>query len=555
MRFCLMAKVAHKCISTEWGRNVTLDDRYQTRLLCSTIILQNSGQEDIDMLRKLICSVLFPIFLFMGCNTENEKALKSTFAVLCDDWIYYTAPNVYSALELYDLSRLYKIRKNGTGLMALNHENTANLTAYKDWIYFISGEQIQEGDDISSNHIYRVRKDGTGREKIIDVNNAGYSWPLPYCDQFWIVNNQIIFQDWVKDGDEAHPRICRADMNGKNRKVICEDRVTQITDVVDGWIYFYRAVENTGDEYAEDEKYKIRLNGTRKTKVSGYEEYNFITEQGKAYYISSEKLLCTDIKTDQTTELAENVISFGVSDHVLFYAVREEGIFKTELNHLEKVRIFAHPAMNMDIVGEWIFAQIILDDEQGQYKYVKLKTDGSEFSEIDNVFDERAYKNPKYYDLLYQDFQCVQSSGGFRYPKTWKLSAEFYDTVHYREGSLPDERMFSDYGNNLSGQFSFKYKNSKDNHAPETYFWLTFDHEYTDKKIAFVTLEGKNGIYEFTKTDQGYPALYARISDEQIDFNFNISFKDQEHMDKYHDILIDMMKCIRLKSDKGEVLP
>ena len=87
----------------------------------------------------------------------------------------------------------------------------------------------------------------------------------------------------------------------------------------------------------------------------------------------------------------------------------------------------------------------------------------------------------------------------------------------------------------------------------DTYLWLEFDHEYTDKKIAFATNEGEYGIYEFTETDQGSPAFYAHISDEQMEFHFNISFKDQEYMEKYRDILIDMLKYIRLKSCKGEV--
>lgn len=503
------------------------------------------------MIKKLICMLLFPVILFMGCNIENEKTVKSAYTVLCDDWVYYTVPGAYGAFERYDLSRMYKIRLDGTGLAALNNENTVSLIAYGDWIYFISGEQIVSGDYISSNNIYRIRKDGTGREKIIDVNNAGYSWPMPYCSQFWIVNDQIIFQDWSREGG-SHPRICRADMNGENRQVIYEEHVREISDVADGWIYFYNFVEGKGDESVDsDEKYKIRLNGTRKTKVSGYEELDFVMEQGKAYYIESEKLFCTDIKMNQTIQLADNAESFCIHDGVLFYATREDGILKAALDGSGKTKIFAYPANYMDIVGDWIYAQIILDESRE--KYIKLKIDGSDFLEIDNVFDERAYKDRAYYYKLYQNFQCVQSSGGFQYPKMWQLSGEFYDTIIYRDGgTLPDEREFSDYGNNCAGHFSFKHKNLTDNNAHVNYIWLEFDHKYTDKKIPFVTNEGKKGAYEFGKTDWGDPAFYAHISDDQMDFNFSISFRDKEDMEKYHNILIDMMKTVKLKASKEE---
>lgn len=89
----------------------------------------------------------FVIAIIIASLTFNV----TTYAIN-SEWIYYSNEN--------DVSKLYKIRKDGTGLKRLSTETAYDIAVLNDWIYYYNNSK--------TGGVFRTKTDGSVTEKLID---------------------------------------------------------------------------------------------------------------------------------------------------------------------------------------------------------------------------------------------------------------------------------------------------------------------------------------------------------------------------------------------------
>ncbi|MBT9776752.1 DUF5050 domain-containing protein [Clostridium sp. MCC353] len=86
----------------------------------------------------------------------NSKDLNAGEIVSDGEWLYFT--------NIYDDSKLYYIKKDGTGMNKLCDDRTADSSSKVldgDWIYYCTGAENGWG-----NAVWKIKTDGSGREQV-----------------------------------------------------------------------------------------------------------------------------------------------------------------------------------------------------------------------------------------------------------------------------------------------------------------------------------------------------------------------------------------------------
>ena len=290
-------------------------------------------------------------------NTSGNHA-NGGLVAFDDEWIYYNEDK-----------SLYKIRKNNTDKTKINGDDVSYLNIVGEWIYYKNN---------NDEKLYKVQTNGKNREKLseylVSTVNVASDW-IYYVTQR---SNNIhgtptggIFKMRL-DGTE-NTNLCDGEFAGSDSPFVMTDSPYNLT-VADGWIYYVTAnISRTGDGVTSD-IYKMRLDGSDKTRIITHEKlyiHNFQISNDRIYYTLKENLTIPwgySIKENSTASMGKN---HG------FYQIKTNGV--KEIEYPKNIQI--HP---VNVENGWIYYAVV----NKQYSILhKMKTDGTKSEKLsdDNI--------------------------------------------------------------------------------------------------------------------------------------------------------------------------
>jgi hypothetical protein len=150
-----------------------------------------------------------------GHTLVNEVSLLHYLVE--DGWIYFSGYH-----GDYDTPGLYKMRIDGSELRRINDDYAAYLNAFDGWIYYLMLTSASERINIEPG-IYRIRADGTGREMVTALN----------FDSLLFMFN--VTTDWTylttlrrnTDIGRTTPNMYRIRHDGTEREIVYQTRVEE----------------------------------------------------------------------------------------------------------------------------------------------------------------------------------------------------------------------------------------------------------------------------------------------------------------------------------------
>lgn len=305
-----------------------------------------------------------PTAMSAGEDTQgntNGNIANSGFAAIGGDWIYYSNIN--------DDGKLYKIKTDGTGRIKLSDDTSHSINVVGDWVYCVGFKM----ERFNYKYNYKIRTDGSAWTEL-DPQTSNYEKKVPVLSRF------IVVDDWMYS-TSVHNSIYRVStrFDGTYEK-IADNVVRNLLSsaVADGWIYY------NDYSYGSDMLYKIRIDGTEKTKllseIGGF--VNVVDDW--IYYYSYYHGGLYKVRTDgtQRTKLLDGSFrginvdgdwiyfcaNFNESDpNYYLYKVKTDGTGKTLLSSQIK------SAFGVNVVGDWVYY-----NDLGNTTYYRIKTDGTE---------------------------------------------------------------------------------------------------------------------------------------------------------------------------------
>jgi hypothetical protein len=247
------------------------------------------------------------------------------------DWIYYS--------NISDSRKIYKVKTDGTNRVKVIDAsvNATSVSVVDDWIYYTA----YEGGGVQ--YICKVKTDGTGYTKFTLNNNS----ILLGSDYITVIGDWIYTSCYEKvpNTDYYASHLYKIKIDDSQAVKINEDYSYRL-NVLKDWIYY----QNPNDNY---NIYKIKLDGTEKTKLTNYTQndgnvYNFIaTYQGIFYSVHDS--------------------NFTGSDAVGLYKIMSDGSNVKRLTD-SYVRF-------INSINNWIY----FDGENNRYR---MMTDGTNLQEL-----------------------------------------------------------------------------------------------------------------------------------------------------------------------------
>lgn len=261
-------------------------------------------------------------------NTEGN-IINGGYAVKQGDWIYYCK---------YDSNANYPMAPNSSSIYKMKSDRSSNtklITAYAshlnikgEWLYYISK---------SDNKIYKVKTNGKNNQKVSDITVSNDmiivgNWIYvsndnssirkikldgSEYDHLWgtqrdfIVYGDNIYFNYMGDDDsiwkttsnsyklndepsyhlniyrnniyfnDTEDNICSISIDGGSKNIIGTDRASSIL-VDEGWLYYSNKNDN-------DKLYKMKIDGTNKTKLSNSSIFAFNVVGDWIVYVSNAK--------------------------------------------------------------------------------------------------------------------------------------------------------------------------------------------------------------------------------------------------------------------------
>jgi hypothetical protein len=255
-------------------------------------------------------------------NTPGNLANMGYLAAN-DGWIYVS-----------DGDGLYKARPDGSEKTKLvDGLDASDINVADGWIYF-------RGD----MGLYKMRTDGTGLLKMTDSSAR-------ICmEDGWLYYNNI---------DKNGFYLCKMRTDGTEKTQLTKG-ASEIT-VADGWVYYT-------DGYDDSSLYKIKADGTDKTKLNGRGSFDITVSGDYVYFVTSNESSSWGdlyrIRTDGTgeTKLSEIGVSFNVSNGWIYYCYMnyindkwELSLHKMRTDGTDDVKLCDGVSAYLYIAGDWIY--------------------------------------------------------------------------------------------------------------------------------------------------------------------------------------------------------
>ena len=320
-------------------------------------------------------------------NTIGNIANGGDFAIQ-DDWIFGS-----------DGGGLYKIRTDGTQKKILDADGASDINVAGNWVYYYNcvKQDTGAGYRMISNGLYKIRTDGTMKTQL---------------DDSLIAYNINVVDDWIyyASGNRytnVGNMIFKIRTNGKDKTMLVElnsdDSIYDVT-VTGGWVYYKpcsATISNNGTYEINQPIHKIRTNGKDNTLVTtdNSEYINIVGDW--IYYINNDDKNPSStgpfgahfggrvykIRTDGTskTKLTDcNVITMNVVDDWIYYRddsqwyirkIRTDGTSDTEIVFSS----VSYGTSDIALLNEWIYYK---DGACADFEFNKIRTDGTDAQKL-----------------------------------------------------------------------------------------------------------------------------------------------------------------------------
>lgn len=310
------------------------------------------------MLKKflLLVMVIFLVAVLMGCGKEkapdsaiengnqspgNEEniqqketaktpiTVKGDMIVGDDGWIYFCD----------FANRLCRVKADGTELQILAEHNEARTSTFamdQEWLYFVNWE--------GGDKLYKLKTDGTDLVNISDDAKGLY------------IN---LDNDWVYISLQG---ITRLKKDGSYKEVILSNNAEHIL-VHEGWIYYNQTASD--DSLMENSLYKIRIDGTGRTKLNDAKTGHYVIDEDWLYFNvwtpgGGHVTEFFKMKTngDEPQQLSkDHVMYVGIHDNLIYYSNSSDGhkLYRMKTNGEDNIKLNDERTLHINIMGNFIY--------------------------------------------------------------------------------------------------------------------------------------------------------------------------------------------------------
>ena len=276
-------------------------------------------------------------------GSPSGNLSNGTLAVQSGGDLYYLRPQPGGVMAMGDL-----IREDARGETAVVYSGLRlnNLNAVDGWIYYNTQPDME---------IYRMRTDGTEAEPIIP-QEAG-ALPNPGVIEIMVVVDSDIYllarqADYTKG-------IYRLAVDGSQLELLSKlDTQASGFAVYDGWIYF--SCRNESDAW---EIWRIRTDGTERTKLADDQLYRPCILDGRLYYLTAQGeqlMLCgMDLDGSNRSLVGDGIpaVTFSGADGWLYYTDTTQ-VCRVRPDGTEGTKLWDFPSSNfvtLNLAGGRVF--------------------------------------------------------------------------------------------------------------------------------------------------------------------------------------------------------
>ena len=210
------------------------------------------------------------------------------------------------------------------------------------------------------------------------------------------INNGIAAKsgNWVfYHNNEDDYKLYKMLSDGSKNIKVNEDRCFHI-NTVEGWIYYQnrslrrREIEEQGKiDYQQGDNciYRIRQDGTQRTRISEDPASSVIISNGWIYYYNNDDSKIYKVGLDETQRslVVDDVCgSFTVTEDSIYYESQNEGIFEVNINTLERKKICDDVSRGAAYSEGWIY----YSNGNDAGKLYKIKADGSSKAKLSDDY-------------------------------------------------------------------------------------------------------------------------------------------------------------------------
>jgi len=239
------------------------------------------------------CCHSFDSGIYKMC-TDGSHLTKLTdksgiYLSVINDWVYFLE---YDGGDQPD--GLYKMKTDGSELTKLFDGYPYSPCIAGDWIYYLEWIHSQ---DIRTPHLCKIKTDGSqrtilGEDVWVDANRGG-----------WVIaRDAIISGDWlyyISFENEDEEWLCKIRTDGSDKKIITTVGCAEWFNVFGEWIY-YTDCDETDWYESSYYLYKIRTDGSGRTKILEEECQSINVVGDWIYYVSEDGFEFYRIRTDGT---------------------------------------------------------------------------------------------------------------------------------------------------------------------------------------------------------------------------------------------------------------
>lgn len=265
--------------------------------------------------------------------TGNSPAniCNNGLAVAQGDYIYYIdyAGDIYAG----NREKIFRLKKGDAAPMLLAEDEAWNLNIDGDWLYY---------SNWSDNHcIYKIRTDGSDKIKVTEDPANNFTIADGRAVYVKLISSNIYIID-LSSGDRTEVRLN-------------SDRSENL-NVADGWVYY----NNVSDGYRP---YKIRMDGTERTRISDDQIMFMVVAEGWIYYSNfsdGDKLYRISTNGTGRTKLCDDRAGFiNVAGGYVYYtnASDSDSLYRIKTDGSGRRRIFniGTGPMPINVVADFIY--------------------------------------------------------------------------------------------------------------------------------------------------------------------------------------------------------
>jgi len=327
------------------------------------IVSDNTNVFDSNIDKDLLDSLVKDFKSYRGNSIGNLSTPSYAGCVEQDGWLYYSNWNYK------DISKLSKMKKDGTQPTILTNDQVSYINILGDWIYYIN---VSDNDSI-----YKIKTDGSGRCKLSSEKALNIT----------VLGNTIYFS--------VSGNICKMDLDGNDKKNIVSDNIDRFNymNVVGNWIYY---VDNRLG-YIQ----KIRSDGTQKTVLRKKKSRELNVVAGNIYFtdyssLSTQwKIYRIDTTGKNETKLFDKPISdLNVTGNNIFFKYSSDNskykIYMINMNGKNQLKISDDITdYSFCVVGDWIYySQHYVENGFVKYGMRRIKIDGSKKEDLEPIIPE-----------------------------------------------------------------------------------------------------------------------------------------------------------------------